>query len=265
MSSIEVRDTPEYHVRAVERTVAVIASFTVEADGLTLSEVAARAGLDRATARRILLTLRDMGYVASEGRVFRLTPKVLQLGYAYLSGSSLVDIARPHLRRIAAELDESASLTILDGDDIVYLDLATSRRPSRVQINVGTRFRAHLTSMGRVLLGGLSDAALDSYLARLEAEPQVGRSVLSAETIRDQVRRAQDQGWAVVDSELEVGLRGAAVPLHGRGGRVIAAINVSAHASQSDDLEVVQRYIPRLTVEARKVEAQLVGLSEPVD
>lgn len=265
MSVADVQDPPEYHVRAVARTIAVIASFTVEADGLTLSEVATRADLDRATARRILLTLRDMGYVTSEGRVFSLTPKILQLGYAYLSGSSLVDIARPHLRRIAAELDESASLTILDGDDIVYLDLATSRRPSRVQINVGTRFRAHLTSMGRVLLGGLSDAELDDYLARLETEPQVGRLAHSVEAIREQVQLARDQGWAVVDSELEVGLRGAAVPLHGRGGGVIAAINVSAHASRSDDIEVVQRYVPRLRAEARMVEAQLVGLSDPVD
>src|SRR5690606_42087334 len=173
------------------RGLAVIRAFDADHAELTLSEVARRAELPRAAARRFLRTLAVLGYVRSDGKVFRLTPRVLELGFSYLSALSLPEIAQPHLERLSHELDESVSAAVLDGDDIGYVARVATRRIMSVGITIGTRFPARKTSMGRVLL-----AAADAGYA-------------------PEVRAA---GWAIVDQELEPGLRAVAAPVRDRTG-----------------------------------------------
>src|SRR6476469_6668223 len=155
-----------HFVQSLERGLAVIRAFDTEHPELTLSDVARETGLTRAAARRFLLTLADLGYVRSDGRLFALTARVLELGYAYLSALSLPEIAEPHLEALVADVRESSSLSVLDGDDIVYVARVPTSRIMRVAINVGTRFPAYATSMGRVQLAGLSDDDLTAYLNR---------------------------------------------------------------------------------------------------
>src|SRR5919202_3507385 len=152
-----------HFVQSLERGLAVIRAFSAERPQLTLSEVARATGLDRAAARRFLLTLADLGYVHSDGRSFMLAPRVLELGYAYLSSISLPEVAEPHMERLVADVHESSSVSVLDGDDIVYVARVPVSRIMTVSINVGTRFPAYATSMGRVLLAGLPAPPLDAH------------------------------------------------------------------------------------------------------
>lgn len=248
-----------YFVQSVARALSVIRSFTAERRRQTLAEVARETELDRATARRLLLTLVDLGYVSSDGGQFELTPRVLELGYSYLSGMSLPEVAQPHLQALTRELNETAALAVLDGDEIVYLALATSSRLATVKINIGTRFDAHTTSMGRVLLAGLPEEELDERLGRLRLQRRTDRTVRDVQSLRAEIDKARAQGWALVDSELEEGLRGAAVPVRDRAGRVIAAANVSVHAGRTTPELVERDYIPVVLRTARLIEADLIA------
>lgn len=257
-----IGDRTEYgahFVQSVARALAVMRSFTAERPAQTLAEVARETGLDRATARRLLLTLADLGYVTNDGRAFELTPRVLELGYAYLSGLSLPEIAQPHLQALARELNETAALAVLDGDEIVYVGLVPSARLASVTINIGTRFDAYATSMGRVLLAGLSDADLDVRLRRLRLRRRTDRTVRDIETLRKEIEKARRQGWALVDSELEEGLRGAAAPVRHRAGKVVAAANVSVHAGRTTPELVERDYVPIILRTVRLIEADLVS------
>lgn len=253
----ETEDNPSYYVRAAARTLHVIRCFGADTPRLTLSDIARATGLDRATARRLLLTLRDLGYVRQDGRDFSLTPRVLELGYAFLSGLSLVEIARPYLQAVAHRLHETASLTVLEGDDVVYLDLASSSRIAAVQIKVGTRFKAHATSMGRVMLADLPAQELDAVLNRVEHDQRIERTVRSAGELRDEIRRAGEQGWAIVDQELEIGLTGVAAPIRDHAGRVVAAVNVSAHSSRRTLDDLAEVYVPEIQQTAAAISAEL--------
>jgi IclR family transcriptional regulator, pca regulon regulatory protein len=248
-----------HFVQSVARALAVLRSFSAQRPRQSLSDVARATGLDRATARRLLLTLADLGYVAGDGRTFELTPRILELGYAYLSGMSLPEIARTHLQNLAAELNETAALAVLDGDDIVYVALVPSARLTAVKINIGTRFEAYATSMGRVLLAGLPQADLDRYLERLHLTTHTERSVRTVEQLRQEIDKVRAQGWALVDSELEEDLRGAAVPVRDRAGRTVAAANVSVHAGRTTPELVERDYVPAILRTARLIEADLVG------
>lgn len=247
------------YIRSVERAFRVILAFDAERPRLTLSEVARITDLDRATARRLLLTLADLGYVRVNQRDFELSPRLLELGYSYLSSMSLVDVVQPHLQRLARDLNETASLTVLDGDDVVYVGLAVGGRLSAVNITVGTRFKAHATSMGRVLLAGLSDDELEDHLARVQLETWTEYSLGSIAELRMALKEAREQGWALVDQELELGLRGVAAPVRDRTGAVVAAINVSVHTGRASASELTQSYLPRLRDAAESVEADLRG------
>ena len=228
------RPESPHHVQSLARGLAVITAFDHDHAAMTLTEVAQRTGLSRATARRFLLTLADLGFVRVDGTRFALTPQVLRLGTAYLSGLGLPQIAEPHLERLSATLHESTSAAVLDGTDIVYVARVSVRRIMSVGITVGTRFPAHATSMGRVLLAHLAPAELDDYFARAELE------ALTAETVHDEagLRAVLDQvcaqGWASVEQELEPGLASIAAPLHDADGRVPAAINVSTGYTGTD-------------------------------
>ena len=247
----------EHFVQSLERGLAVIRAFGAEDPELTLSDVARRTGLTRAAARRFLLTLTDLGYVRTDGKQFALTPRVLDLGYAFLSSLTLPEVAEPHLERLAAELRESSSVSVLDGDEIVYVARVPTSRIMRVSINVGTRFPAYATSMGRVLLAALPEPELTAYLDRAVIEPLTARAIDNAEDLEQELARVREQGWALVDQELEEGLRSIAAPIHDAGGRTIAAANVSAHASRVSADDIRQTLLPPLLEAARRIEADL--------
>lgn len=249
------------HVQSLARGLAVIRAFSAAEPELTLSQVARATGLSRAAARRFLITLGDLGYVRSDGRLFALTPRVLELGYAYLSSLSLPEVADPHLERLAAEVRESASVAVLDGEDVVYVARVATARIMRVTINIGTRFPAHCTSMGRVLLASMSPDSLEAYLSQASLRRLTSRTIVLPAALRAELDEVRGRGWAMVDQELEEGLRSIAAPIRDRTGRVVAAVNVSTHASRTTLPAVRRDLLPPLLATAAKIEADLSSLS----
>jgi IclR family pca regulon transcriptional regulator len=244
-------------VQSLERGLSVIRTFDHEHPELTLSEVAAQTGVTRAVARRFLLTLAALGYVRSDGRFFSLTAKVLELGYAYLSSLSLPEVAEPHLEALVGEVNESSSVSVLDGHDVVYVARVPVSRIMTVSISVGTRFPAYATSMGRVLLAGMTEPDLAAYLSSVRLTPLTARTISSVAALRGELARVRTQGWSLVNQELEEGLRALAAPIRDRSGAVVAAVNVSAHASRTS-LEAMRRdLLPPLLKAAARVEADL--------
>jgi IclR family pca regulon transcriptional regulator len=248
-------------VQSLDRGLAVIRSFHDGAARQTLSEVAAATGLTRASARRFLLTLVDLGYVRSDGKSFSLTPLVLELGFAYLSGSLLTDVARPHLDALAHSCGESTSVSVLDGDDVVYIARVAARRITSVRITIGTRFPAHATSMGRVLLAALPSRELDVYLGRLHASRFTESTLIDPDELRSALELVREQGWALVDQELEVGLRSVAAPIL-KDGRAIAAVNVATASSATTLTTLRERIVPELLTTARLITADLVHMDD---
>ena len=244
-------------VQSLERGLSVIRAFDAEHPELTLSDVARAAGLTRASARRFLHTLTELGYVRSTGRLFALRPRVLELGYAYLSSQSLHEVAQPHLERLVAELRESSSVSVLDADDVVYIARVPTRRIMTVTISVGTRFPAYATSMGRVLLAGQGDEWLDGYFATVELRRLTARTVTDVAALRAELLVVREQGWAFVDEELEEGLRAIAAPIHDPAGRVTAAVNVSSPVSRGSAALVREEFLPHLLAAAHGIEEDL--------
>jgi IclR family transcriptional regulator, pca regulon regulatory protein len=237
----------------------VIRALSAPGPGLTLTDVARASGLTRASARRFLLTLERLGYVRGDGRLFALTPRVLELGYSYLSSLSLPEIAEPHLERLAQQVHESSSVSVLDGDEIVYVARVPTKRIMTVSISVGTRFPAYATSMGRVLLAELDGAELDAFLARAELRQLTGGTLTTAAALRAELERVRRQGWALVDQELEVGLRSVAAPIRDASRRAVAAVNVSAHASRTTLEHVRRGLLPPLLETAGLIERDLAA------
>lgn len=254
------RETPNSstdYVQSLARGLSVIKAFGSDRQRQTLSEVARTTGLTRATARRFLLTLTELGYVRTDGSQFWLTPRVLELGYSYLSALSLPDVARPHLETLAERIKESTSVSVLDGDDVVYIARVPVNRIMTVTITLGTRFPAHATSMGRVLLAGLPAAELDSYLVRAELRPITARTITTVEGLRAELDRVRTAGYAIVDQELEEGLRSLAAPIHDASGSVVASVNVSTHAARYPDDTVHDVLVPALLSTAEAISTDL--------
>ncbi|THV36499.1 IclR family transcriptional regulator domain-containing protein [Glycomyces buryatensis] len=245
------------HVQTLARGLAVIRAFNAERPELTLSEVAKETGLTRAAARRFLLTLADLEYVRADGRHFSLTPRVLELGFSYLSALTLPEIAQPHLERLVADVQESASVAVLDGGDVVYVSRVATSRIMRVAINIGTRFPAANTSMGRILLAGLPPEELDERLEHLALEPYTPHSITDKQRLKIEIDRVRSQGWAFVDQELEEGLRSIAVPIRDSSGRVMAALNVSSTTSRTTLDSARRKLLPQLLGTAARIEADL--------
>lgn len=218
--------------QSFRRGLDVIRVFDAAHASMTLSEVAARAGQTRATARRFLHTLVGCGYMETDGRMFWLTPRVLDLGFAYLSALGAPEIATPHLRRLTQQVNESSSLSVLDGSDIVYVARVSTRRIMTVAISVGTRFPAYATSMGRVLLAGLDGDKLDRVLAAMTLEALTPQTVTDVDELVTVLGQIRSQGWCFVDQELEMGLCSVAAPVVDAAGRVVAAANVSLSAAR---------------------------------
>jgi IclR family pca regulon transcriptional regulator len=244
-------------VQSLDRGLAVIRAFGPDRERLSLSEVARATGLTRAAARRFLLTLVKLGYVRSDGREFSLRPRVLELGYAYLSGLTLPEVAAPHMEELVARLHESSSISVLDGDHIVYVVRVPTKRIMTVAISVGTRFPAYVTSMGRVLLAAASEDELERYFAEVTFESFTRRTVTDPARLRVILGDVARQGYAIVDQELEEGLRAVAAPIRGAVDVGTAAINVSAHASRVSMAALRAEILPVLLQTARQIEADL--------
>jgi len=244
-------------VQSLARGLAVIRALSA-AEPLTLSEVARSSELSRAAARRFLLTLEQLGYVQQAGGRFALTPRVLELGFSYLSALGLPEVAQPHLERLVERVHESSSVSVLDGESIVYVVRVPTQRIMTVTISVGTRFPAYATSMGRVLLAGLEPQARAALLERIDLEPLVAHEAITTRTqLADELDRVRTQGYAIVDQELESGLRAVAAPIRGRGGGVIAAINLAVQASRVSVAEIRQSLLEPLLGTAAAIERDL--------
>lgn len=244
------------YVQSLARGLAVIRAFDAERPRQSLSDVARATGMTRASARRFLLTLETEGYVRARDGLFELTPRVLELGFSYLSAQSLPEVAQPHLEALSRATGESSSASVLDGRDIVYVARVPTRRIMSVGITIGTRFPAYATSMGRVMLAALDAAERDTYFEGFEATRFTPRTVTDEDALRAELDRVAAQGWSVVDGELEHGLRALAVPVR-RGGSVVAAINLAMTASDEDAAAHAARLLPAMQDAAAAISRDL--------
>lgn len=251
------RDGSGGFVQAFERGLAVIKAFDADHPELTLSDVARLTGINRAAARRFVLTLESLGYIRADGRYFSLTPKVLELGFAYLSTLSLPEVAAPHLRALAATVGESSYLSLLDKDEIVCVATIPVRRIWSASLTVGTRLPALATASGRVLLADQDDRQLDDYLASSSPTSFTSYTITDRESLRSELRTIRRQGWALVDQELEDGIRTLAAPVHGQEGAVIAAVSVSQLIGRCDAKSARETLLPPLLSAAEAIDADL--------
>jgi IclR family pca regulon transcriptional regulator len=251
------------YVQSLARGLSVLAAFDAEHPTLSLAGIATRTGLSRAAARRLVLTLQHLGYVRPLGREFSLSPRVLELGFGCLSSLKLTDLAQPLVEQLAQRLHHSCSMAVLDGPSIVYVLRVPVRRVMTVALGVGARLPAYAASMGRVLLAGLDDASLETWLARCRPERHTSHTVTDPRRLRRLVHEVRAQGYSYVEQELELGLCSLAVPVHDREGRVVAALNASMpwHANASQ--HALRDVLPGLRSTALAIERCLPANSLP--
>jgi len=250
-----------HFIGAFAKGLAVIGAFGEGASELTLSEVAQRAGLTRAGARRYLLTLQELGYAWQNGRHFHLSPRVLSLGYAYLSSMPLWSFAEPILERLVEDLGETCSLSVIDGTELVYVLRIPVHRMLRAGVTVGSRLPLYCNSMGRVLLGGLADAQLAGYFATAELRAHTPRTVTDPAKLRRIVRADRAKGHSWVSGEMQEHVSGLSVPVLGPGGSVLAALNVSVNRPDATEKSVVPRMLARLRHAADQMGASVAVTS----
>ena len=251
-------------VEALARGLDILAAFGPDRRGLSLSEVASAAGLARPTARRLLLTLEELGYVRSRAGTFELTPKVMSLGMSYVSSLGLWDIARPHMEALVSRTGESSSMAQLDGSDIVYVARVSVPKLIALRVDIGTRFPAVQTSQGKVLLAALPPdqvAAVIAQPSRSGLPPYIGRQ---AGPLRDELAEIRARGWALADEELAPGVRSVAVPVRDGAGTVRAAMNVTVHAAETTTQRLLHDHLPALLTTAGEISAEwAIWLSRP--
>jgi len=245
-------------VQSFARGLMVIRSFDATAPSQTLSQVAAATGLSRAAARRFLHTLVEEGYAVNNDGQFSLTPRVMELGYSYLSALNLPALAQPRLEGLSAQVGESCSMSVLDGTDIHYVSRVAVRKIMTVNITIGTRFPAHSTSMGRVILSGMPDADIRSFLDSVPLKHGLTpRSLTEKEQLFAEIIAVRNQGWSLVDQELELGLRSLAAPIFDADGKIVAAINISTQSAVSSVHELTSNYLPVLLATADEISRDL--------
>ena len=245
-------------VLSLARGLRVIESFEGYTDGRSIVEIAQSTGLSRASIRRILLSLELLGYVERSRQVYRLRTQVMRLGFSFLSSSSVVEAARPVLERITEIVHESSSMSMLNGGEIVYVARSAASRVLAAGLSVGSRLPAYCTSMGRVLLSGLPDAALDSYLRDLKPKAYTSRTIVKVPQLRKAILEVRKRGYAIVSEELEAGLRSIAVPVYTRSNRMVAAINVGTHVSRVDQGALLKSCLPALQDGAKTLRNVLI-------
>lgn len=241
------------YVRSFARGLEVLRSFGADAPAQTLSEVAERTGLTRAGARRILLTLLSLGYVSVEGRLFSLTPKVLELGFAYLSSQPVWSQAQPVMEGLVEELRQSSSVTVLDGNEIVYVLRVPAHRIMSINLGVGSRLPADCTAMGRVLLAGLPDDSLNERVTGMNLVAHTPGTIVDRAALLEEIQQVRIQGWCLASEELEPGLVSIAAPIRGKNGRVVAALNISGQARAVTAEHLLKVCLPRLLAAAAKI------------
>ena len=239
---------------SLARGLAVIRAFTQQRRHLTIAQLSQRTGIPRAAVRRCLYTLAKLGYVASDdGRAYVLRPSILALGHAYLSSTPLANAVQPLLDRITREIHESSSMAVLEGDDILYVARSsTNARVMSIDLGIGSHLPAYCTSMGRVLLAGLPQAELRAYLARAKLARLTNRTIDTPEGLANVLKEVRRGGYAIVDQELEIGLRSIAVPVVDGADRAVAAINVGTQSSRVSIAEMESRFLPLLRAAARE-------------
>jgi IclR family pca regulon transcriptional regulator len=245
-------------VHSVLRLFEVLKAFRRERPRMTLTEVAEVAGLTRASARRFLLTLVHAGYAETDGKRFALSPRVMELGHSVMAASSVWDIARPILSAVSERLGESCYGAVLDGAEVLYvLHIPSARHLINVDLRVGSRTPAYCTSVGRVLLAGLTPEAASQVLGATKPQPRTPKTVTAKGKLLDAVDQARRQGWAIVDEELELGLRSLSVPLRGRGGVTVGGINICGPTSRVSLEELRTRFLGEMLDAAARIQAAL--------
>lgn len=245
------------YVQSFARGLQVIRSFSAQAPRQTLSDVAAATGLTRAGARRILLTLQTLGYVENDGRLFALTPRILDLGFAYLSSMPIWSLAEPELEALARQVQESCSIAVLDGTDVVYVMRVPVQKIMRVTLGVGSRLPAWCTSMGRLLLGGLPPEQARERLAASQIQAFTRHTLTDPAAIEARIAQARRQGWTLTNQELEEGMISIAAPIVDRAGRVVAALNISGQANRTSAKVMQDTMLPPLQAAAQRISAML--------
>jgi IclR family pca regulon transcriptional regulator len=249
-----MREPARDAVGSLQRGLAVLEVLAAHPEGLTLTETAAVAALTRAGARRLLLTLVAAGYATQDGRRFLLSPRLLSIARTWLQGATPWSHAEPGMRALAAKLGESCSAAVLSGQDIVYVARVPGRRVLSVALHVGARLPAWCTSLGRVLLSDLAPDELQAFLDAAAIEARTERSITDRAALAAEIARCGRAGFAIVDEELEIGLRSIAVPVRDRSRRIVAALNVSTTASRFTPSEMEAVLLPPLLETARRVE-----------
>lgn len=244
-------------VTSLARGLKVIQSFDEEHGKMSLSQVAVRTDLNRATARRFLFTLNTLGYVNSDGKLFWLSPKVLELGYSYLASQPIANIVQPFVDQISEQIGESCSVSVLDGTEVVYISRRMTQHIMSISLNVGTRLPAVVTSMGRVMLADKSIEELNAILEKVQLKSFTEYTLVNKQTLKDELLKVQKQGYAIINEELELGLRSMAVPIYNEQGEVVAAINVGTHAARISEQELIDRILPYLQDTAAEIRGGL--------
>jgi len=237
---------------------AVLGSFDKQRPAMTLSQAAQATGVSRATARRILRTLTELGYVVQQGRQFSLSSGILKLGFAYLATQNWIEQAAPLMRQLSEQFHESCSAAILEGTEIVYVARIPASRIMSVALAVGTRLPAFHTSLGRIQLGFLDDAELWRRLRSLRIEAYTPSTIIDVQALFDRVQEDHAQEFSIVDEELERGLRSIAVPIVDRNGQAIAALNLSTHSTRTTRNEMRERFLPNLRRVAKQLSSSVV-------
>ncbi|MDI4665830.1 helix-turn-helix domain-containing protein [Xanthobacter autotrophicus] len=256
MTKVQASEDKDY-VQSLVRGLEVIRTFSRYKPRMTLTEVAQQTGMTRAAARRFLLTLVREEYAETDGKYFALRPKVLDLGFAYLSSLPMWEVAQPVMRDVVNALQESCSLAVLDGLDIVYVARVPTERVMTIGLSIGSRLPAYCSSMGRTLLAGLPPAELAAYYDRVKVERRTERTVANMVALKDAIEASRRQGWTLVDQELEMGLRSIAVPVRNRRAEVLAALNVSTHEGRTSIEAMKTRFLPVLLDAAQRISAAL--------